>query len=244
MVVVPVIPIGDFAPRRHPDALVPGNVFERLREGFDPVRLADRVGVKRDAHHHARVRPLLVKPVEVGLQHLRIAPRRLALDVVDDDVVHFERVGNADEAALLDLHRLRLVVAKQVASVLDAVFSQQVHGALRVGERRRQPAGNFLAGVFFHGLEGILDDGALLRLVHLIAVPGVVDAVGEELPVPLLTLLDDLGVVFAHGHVQRHRAAHTAAVHGLHHAPVPGAVAVVALSIGNHVRRRPGPCLA
>src|SRR5215218_3691625 len=43
----------NLAAGRKPDAVVTGDVAQRLGERLDPVRLADEEGVERDAHHGA-----------------------------------------------------------------------------------------------------------------------------------------------------------------------------------------------
>ncbi len=168
-------------------------------------------------------------------------PGRRRIRVVHDDVVHLERVGNADQPARADVQRRRLVVVEQVAGVFHAVFRQQVEGPRRAGEGRGQPAGHILPGAILDGADAVLDQRALLRLVHAVGVAGVVDPVAEELPAALAAGFDDLWMVVAHRDVERDGAAHAGRVHRVHHAPPASAIAVVALRVGEHIGRRPGP---
>ena len=142
---------------------------------------------------------------------------------------------------MLDLDRAGLVVMEQVTDVGQTHLGHQVHGVGRVGQRRRQPAVELLAGVLFDGVNRVLDDGALFGLCHAHQVTRVVGAVRVKLPAVVGAGLDDFGVVFAHRHIERDAAAHIATLHGFEHAPETRPVAVVAVGVIEHVGRRPGP---
>src|SRR5262245_57852806 len=87
----------------------------------------------------------------------------------------------------------------------------------------------------------ILDQSPLLVLGHVVGVARVVDAVREELPAALPASGGDVGEMIADGDIERDAAAHAVAVHGRHHAPDAGAIAVVAPSIVQHVGHRARP---
>ena len=159
-------------------------------------------------------------------------------------VVHLQAVGHGDQPAALHLHRLRLVVMIEVAGIIEAIFGDQVQRARRVGQRGREPAANGLPGRLAHGADRILDDRALLRLVHAVGVAGVVDAVAEEFPAALIGVAHHFGMMLAQRHRQRDRAGEAIFRHHIRHPPVGHAVAVVAVAIADHVRMRLRPALA
>ena len=130
---------------------------------------------------------------------------------------------------------------EQVADIGQAHFCHQIHGALGIGQCRRQPAVELLAGVLFDGVDRVLNDLPLLLLIHAHQVAGVVGAVGIKLPIFLGAGFDHLWMVLTHGHIERDAAAHIAALHRVKHAPETGAVAVVAVGVVQHIGRRPGP---
>ncbi len=231
----------DLAPGGQPDLVVAGDVRQRFFERSHAVGLTDQIRVQWNTHHGARFFALGVQAVELALEDVGITPRRDQIDVVDDDVVHLQRIRHAGQPALFDLDRAGLVVVEQVADIGQAHLGDQVQRVVGIGQRRRQPAIELLAGVFADGVDRVLDHRALLRLGHAHQVTRVVGAVRVELPAVVGAGLDDLGVVFANRHVQRHAAAHVAALHGLEHAPEAGAVAVVAVGIVQHIGRRTRP---
>ena len=139
------------------------------------------------------------------------------------------------------LDRARLVVMEQIADIGQTGLGHQVQGLVGVRQRRREPAVEFLTGVLFDGVDRVADEFALLVRRHVKHIARVVGAVGVKLPTALDTGGNDLGVVFTQSHVERHAAAHAAAVHGLHHAPHTHSVAVVAVRISLHIRDGPGP---
>jgi hypothetical protein len=161
---------------------------------------------------------------------------RALIDQIRDDVVQLERVRNTDQPTRLHFDWHRLVVVEQIARVENPVLGEQIHRPDVVRQRRPEPARDRLSRPLADRFDRILDDRAFLFDRHPVHVTRVVDAVGIELPVALRALLDDFRVVIAHGDVQRHRAAHAAFVHRVHHAPPAGAVAVVAIRILEHVR--------
>src|SRR6266850_2481213 len=231
----------DLAPGGEPYPVMAGDVGERILEGLQAIRLADEVGMQRDAHHRARVLAFLVQAVELAPDDLAVVARRHRADIERDGVVHLERVGDAGEAPFPDLHRAGLVVVEEIADIGEAHLGDEIERALGVGERGGEPAVELLAGHPPDGVDRILDQRALLRLAHAEGVAGVVGAVRIELPAALDTGLDHFRVVLAYRDVERHAAAHAAAVHRLRHAPEAGAVAVVAVRVVDDIRDRPRP---
>ena len=201
-VVVDVV-LRDLAPRRQPDLVVAGDVREHRVERGDAVRLADQIRVQRHAHHRAGFRAFLVQLVELRLADGGVAlGRRVAADE-ERDVVDLERIGDADQLPGAGLDRRRLVVMRHVEGVEDALLGQHMLRRLVVGDRRRQPAIEALAGGAQDGLAAVADQLALHLLVHVVEIPGVVGAVAEQLPAQLAAALDHFRVVVADRDVQR-----------------------------------------
>src|SRR3546814_6227737 len=90
----------------------------------------------------------------------------------------------------------------------------------------------------------ILDQRALLRLVHAVAIARVVDAMAEKFPAARIGVLDHLRKMLAHRDRQADRSRKTMLAHRLRHAPVADAIAIVAVAISDDVRVRPCPALA
>ena len=133
--------LGDGA-RRDPDAVAcGGDVGQRAAEVPQPVRVADEIGVERDAHHQRRVGRLLEHLVEGVDDH--VGELRRADLARDDrrDVVELLRVGHReDAAAVAHAQEDRLVVHRPVEEVAVAGFGEEVgrHAALR--NPRSEPA--------------------------------------------------------------------------------------------------------
>src|SRR5258706_8574979 len=82
----------NLAAGREPDLVVAGDVGECFLEGPDAIGLADEVKMQRNAHHRARLGAFRVQPVELPLEDLAVVPGGDEVHVVDDEVVHLERV--------------------------------------------------------------------------------------------------------------------------------------------------------
>src|SRR5512134_513053 len=240
VVVLDEVP-GDLPPAGEPHLVVAGDIAQRVLEGLDAVRPTDEVGVQRDAHHRARLPAFGVQAIELPSQDVGIAAGRHEVDVVGDDVVHLERVGNTYEPSPGHLDRPGLVVVEEVADVGESHLGHQIERTLGVGEGRCEPAVELLAGAAADRVDRVADERALLVLAHAEDVAGVVGAVRVELPAPRGARFDDFGMVIAHRDVERDAAAHAAAVHRLEHPPEAGAVAVVPVRVPEHVGHRAGP---
>src|SRR3990172_6440448 len=83
VVVVLVVVSGDFAPRGHPNAVMAGDVLERLCEGADTMRLTDQERVHRDAHYGPVPCSFLIELVELGLDGFGVLARRSCGDLVE-----------------------------------------------------------------------------------------------------------------------------------------------------------------
>ena len=175
---------------------------------------------------------LLVQQLEgiahdVGIARGRDAPQPELLDVVP-----FRLAGQRHELAA-DLHRIGLVVVRPVEHVIEAGIGQKLRRALALAVVLAEPAGRAHARRLLDRGEGFGDLGLLLGLRHLRgdhAVGRV--AVGDELVLPLLELLDQVGIALGGQRVHRHAGADLVAVEHVEHAEDADPVAVVALRPG------------
>ena len=201
------------------------------------MRCPHHVGVKRNAHDAAVLRPFAIDRVEMVDDHLR---EFLGLDrlAVDQRVVEIHRVGHVDQGAAAGGKRRRLVVVIEVADVVEARLLHEVGRVEGVGDGGRKPATQLAASQpEVRGL-AVLDDGALFILAIAPVIARVEVTVAHVLPAPGFHGFQDLGIHFDHRHRKRDRAAHAVLVQHLEHPPQADAVAVVAAAITQHIGMR------
>src|SRR6266480_4437081 len=98
LIVVLVVPAGDLATRREPDAIVAGDVLQRAVEPFRAERMPGEVRVQRQCHHAPAVLALGVQHVELVADHLAKLLGGESLAHEDGDVIELLRVGDGDHA--------------------------------------------------------------------------------------------------------------------------------------------------
>ena len=183
------------------------DMFQSLLKRPDAVRLRNEIGMQWDAHDRAAFFTLFQQLVEMAFEHIGIARWGLAKRAIGNDVIHFERIGKRDKLAGFRFQGLRLIILEKVTGIPEIIFRNQIDGLFCMGERWRQITANALPGLLFNGVDTVFEDRALLGFAHAIGIAGIVNAVREELPVPLDAVFDDLRMVIEKRDIERDRPA-------------------------------------
>src|ERR1700737_2263204 len=141
------IPGGDLFAGWKPDIRFSLDVFDKLAERRDAMRLANDVGAQADVHDASGR----------GAFGGRQAPAREHVEVVD--VV---RIGHADDWPVNGVYQIRLIIIEIVAIGDKAEFLKECRRVRGAADRRRQPRFGRLADRLLIRIEGGAGGGALL----------------------------------------------------------------------------------
>ena len=191
--------------------------------------------MQADRHHPARRGAVLVEHVELVDDHPVELLRPQPAIQEGGNVVDLDGIGDRDQRAGFDVHRIGLLVIDPVADIFDAVPGEDVGRVEALAQRRAEPALRCGSGAFRDGGDDVADQPALLVLRLVVEQHRVGAAMPHPFPAEIVAGLDDAGVLAADLGVEGDRALDSVALHHLHHAPDADPHPEIAPRIVQHV---------
>ena len=214
---------------------------QRAPQHAQPVRLADDVGVQRDAHHlRQAIGADLAQPfLEIIHDHPRKGLGRFAAGGDGGDVVDLLRIGHGQQRATARPHPDRGVIGAPVHGVAIAFLGQQVGRRAAFGDPGGQPAVRRGALVARNGLGRVGDQAAFLGLGQHRLAFGIGAAMAGHLVAARPMGGHQVWRVVVHRAVEQHGRGHRDLIQQVQQPPAADPVAIVAPGEVQHIRLRP-----
>jgi hypothetical protein len=147
----------------------------------------------------------------------------MVLDHHHRDVVQFDAVWHGQQCPMHCAQRARQVVHHPVSAIADAGLRQQIGRLQRLGQSRREPAHDVVAGRRAQRTDGVADHRTLI--LHQMR-GDLAEAMAHELPSRVACCLRHARIRRRHGAIDRHRRRDAMRIERRLQPPEPDAHAV------------------
>ena len=206
---------------------MPFNIGKRLIQPADTIGMSYEKGVQCDAHDPRLFGSFPIQGIKLIFNHLTELLRGHVMIKEGRDVIQIKGIRHGDEAALLDVHGKRLIIAAPITKVFYSRLSQNIRCVKGLLKCRAEPALGSLSCGLFNDLQGGPNNLSLLGFIHAAQQHGVTGAMAEKLPTAFLPLFNNDRIVFADVGVEKHRCFHIMIIQQFHQPPYADPVAVI-----------------
>jgi len=123
VIVVIIVPLGNFSSRGQPHLFLPRDVFQSFDKVLMAKRNIDDERVYRNRHHSPAALSFLVKHIKLIDDRLHEIRTAVSLPQKKRNVVDLHRIGNRDQLGFSNLHRIGLVIVAPVAKIANTLLS-------------------------------------------------------------------------------------------------------------------------